>query len=90
MQNILHRDSVTADGQNVLISQTHMHVHSHTLTQYSKCFIVFIRSHVVPENPGSQFDCAVTEFQPINLMCPGHHLLLALSSRQGAYGEWRV
>lgn len=44
---------------------------------------VFIRSPVVADSPGSQFDCVVTEFQPINLTCPGHHLLPALSSRWG-------
>lgn len=29
----------------------------------------FIRSDVVAGSPGSQFDCAVTEYHPINLTC---------------------
>lgn len=34
-----------------------------------------IRATVVAHSPGSHFDYAVTEFQPINLTCPGRHLL---------------
>lgn len=56
---------------------------THTIIQS-----VFIRSLVVADSPGSQFDCAVTEFQPINLMCPGHHLPPALSSRWGMCVGW--
>lgn len=55
--------------------------HAHTIIP--SVLLVFTGSHVVADGPGSQFDCAVSEFQPINRTCPGHHLLPALSSRWG-------
>lgn len=53
-------------------SQDEQDVQYKPRTIYFKCII---RAPVMAHSPGSQFDCAVTDSQPIYLTCPGRHLL---------------